>query len=91
MIRNFFFLFGLKADKVRHIGKLLHKLTTFVGNNYSIWKMKSKDELVFVLIHEDDDEIAAVIDTDGKFLYLHPSTRNGAKLLLNMKTEGGRN
>lgn len=88
MFKNFFLLFGLRADKVRRIGNLLYKLTTFVGNNYSVWKMKSKHDFIFVLIHDDDDEIAAVTDSDGQYLYLHPRTLDGAQYLLNPKTEG---
>lgn len=91
MFRKFFFLLGLRARKVRRIGDFLYKMTTFAGNNYSVWKMKNKRNTVLVLIHDDDDEIAAVTDVDGKYLYFHPRTLDGAKYMLNLKAEGSKN
>lgn len=88
MFRNFFFLFGMRACKVRDTGLKLYNFTTAAGNNYSIWKIKKMDQHIMVLIHDDDDEIAAITDDDGKYLYLHPRTLNGAEQLLKKSERG---
>jgi len=42
----------------------------------------SPDKQFKCVVHLADNEISAVIDTEGTFVYTHPKTRQGARALL---------
>lgn len=79
LYRKLFFLYHLTADEVRSKGEFIGKFTTPVNNTYSVSIMeKDEENEVIVLIHEDDNEIAGILEAKtGKILYLHPRSIDG--------------
>lgn len=77
---------NLTTDEVHHNGELIGKFSTPANNAYSVWIMKKEDgEEILVLIHEDDKEVAGIIEArTGSILYLHPRSIDGAIRLWNI-------
>lgn len=86
MYKKDFFLHNLTDNEVRRKGVTMGRFTTNIGNTYSVWVMENyKGVDVIVLVHEDDKEVAGILNANtGKILYLHPRSVDGALRIWNI-------
>lgn len=86
MFKKYFFLHNLTYDEVLRHGVNMGQFTTIISNTYSVWVMENyKGVDVIVLTHEDDKEIAGILNAiTGKILYLHPQSIDGALRIWNI-------
>lgn len=86
MFKKHFLLRKLTDAEVRRQGVTIGRFTTVISNTYSVWIVENYNGMdVIVLIHEDDNEIAGILNADtGKILYLHPRSIDGALRIWNI-------
>lgn len=81
-------LHNLTSDEVHNKGVLLGKFSTLIKNTYSVWIIdteESEGQNTIVLIDEDDNEIAGVLEgKTGNILYLHPRSVDAVMKLWNI-------
>lgn len=86
MFKMHFGLRKLTDAEVRRQGVNIGRFTTVISNTYSVWIVENYNGVdVIVLIHEDDNEIAGILNADtGKIIYLHPRSIDGALRIWNI-------
>jgi len=80
------FLYNLTTEEVYNNGALIGNFLTPADNKYSVWVTEKIDgSSVIVLIDENDNEIAGIMDSKtGNFIYLHPRSIDTALKLWNI-------
>lgn len=68
----------LQADIIRKYFKKIDEFTGPLGGHYSAWS----NNRIAVTIHDDDDDIVAVLDIEtNKYLYIDDKTVKGLNLI----------
>lgn len=75
----------IRAAEVKANGLLIGTERSPISGTYSYWRYSYNTRDLAVIIHEEDQDVAAVIDIrSGLVVYQHPVTAKGGEILQSM-------